>query len=137
MSIETPEHNKRSTPEGDPMHLEINAAYSYVNSVIHQRDMSSFRAAPFLWKQHSMREAFLAGISYINEQAINEDSKEFTGYYDKDQNKLYEGDKIKSISEDYTGDIKKMNSAWYCDCMGFGYEPMCELDRDDLVKIKE
>ena len=59
----TPEHTKRGSidhaTEGE-LHPELIAAYDYVDSVLHTAD--TFQK--HLWYGWSIREAFMAGISY-------------------------------------------------------------------------
>ena len=68
----TPEHTKRgsedhgSTNDG-PLHQDITAAYKYVDSVL---DTSDSRDS-YMWHGWAIREAFLAGISYAQNQAPN------------------------------------------------------------------
>lgn len=58
-----PEHQKRGSidhaSEGE-LHPEISAAYDYVDSVTHTKAYPELHA----WHGWSLREAFLAGISY-------------------------------------------------------------------------
>jgi hypothetical protein len=67
-SFAEPEHNRRDSvdhaSEG-PLHPEISAAYDYVDSVL---ETSEFDTPYYLWCGWSMREAFLAGITYARRQ---------------------------------------------------------------------
>jgi len=53
-----------------------------------------------------------------------------------DYDELEEGMKLHCISEDYYGDVIKMNGVLQSDCMGWGYLPISELDMDD-IEIEE
>ena len=60
----TPEHTKRSTPEPEPLHDDVTAAYRYVEKV---RDTSDYSDA-LAWHGWAIREAFLAGITHQQEK---------------------------------------------------------------------
>lgn len=57
----TPEHDLRNASHED-LHPEVLAAYKYVDSVINTTDFIKPRA----WHGWALREAFLAGITYKN-----------------------------------------------------------------------
>ncbi|MCP4595736.1 hypothetical protein [Neptuniibacter sp.] len=61
----TPEHSKRNTPDDEPLHPDISAAYDYVDSVL---DTSDFKDS-YAWHGWALREAFLAGISHAEKHA--------------------------------------------------------------------
>lgn len=56
----TPEHTKRVPPNTD-----IAAAYQYITTVL---DTSDYQPPGYAWHGWALREAFLAGISYAQEQ---------------------------------------------------------------------
>lgn len=61
----TPEHDKlsdRRPSEGN--HPFVEAAYQYVQSVLHTADTTGRNGVGFAWHGWALREAFLAGISY-------------------------------------------------------------------------
>ena len=64
-----PEHTKRGVLDpgdlNDGSHPDINAAHAYVDSVVPTVEEDAKRY--FVWHGWSMREAFLAGISYAKE----------------------------------------------------------------------
>lgn len=57
-----PEHDRRSASHDNDLHPEVCAAYKYVNSVINTTDFIK----PIAWHGWALREAFLAGITYKN-----------------------------------------------------------------------
>lgn len=70
MTSITPEHEKRGSVDHESvgeLHPEIISAYDYVDSVLHTADV----AMPYRWHGWAMREAFLAGISYAQNQDTN------------------------------------------------------------------
>jgi hypothetical protein len=67
----SPEHTKRESPDKDPMyiHPDVDAAYDYVDSIL---DTSDF-VDVYAWHGWAIREAFLAGISYEqNNQGVTQ-----------------------------------------------------------------
>ncbi len=58
-----PEHTKRRSGKGCPLHPEVMVAYKYVESI---SDTSDYRQV-LTWHGWALREAFLAGISYERE----------------------------------------------------------------------
>ena len=75
----TPEHTKRGNGHDSfdidqPIHVDVNAAYDYVNKVL---DTSDYKDS-YLWHGWALREAFLAGISHaknLSEQCDGWDEK--------------------------------------------------------------
>jgi len=61
-----PEHDKREQEEG--LHPDVTAAYDYVDSVAHTADMTRERGHK-AWHGWALREAFLAGMSAVDERA--------------------------------------------------------------------
>lgn len=58
----SPEHTARAT--NNDLHPEVDAAYAYVDRVLHTADhRSAFNGAP-AWHGWALREAFLAGCSH-------------------------------------------------------------------------
>lgn len=45
---------------------------------------------------------------------------------------IKEGMRLKSISEKFTGTVEVINGVLQSDCMGWGFEPISELDLDDI-----
>jgi hypothetical protein len=62
----TPEHTKRNTLKG--LHPDVEAAYDYVTSRISTAD----DPVMLWWHGWALREAFLAGISFAQEDIENE-----------------------------------------------------------------
>ncbi len=62
----TPEHDKRETGADEPLHPEVLAAYNYVEGM-DEADVY-LGISPF-WSGWALREAFLAGITYAQQQA--------------------------------------------------------------------
>ena len=52
-----------------------------------------------------------------------------------DHDEIKAGMKLKSISENYRGTVEMINGVLQTDCMGFGFEPISELDTDDILII--
>jgi hypothetical protein len=50
-----------------------------------------------------------------------------------DYDEIKEGMKLKSISENYKGNVELINGVLQTDCMGCGFEPISELDLDDIL----
>lgn len=57
----TPEHDKR---DGETLHPDIEAAYRYVESIVHTADNRDGLS----WHGWALREAFLAGMSERDRQ---------------------------------------------------------------------
>ena len=49
-----------------------------------------------------------------------------------DHDEIREGMELHCLSEDYNGTVKKLNGVLQTDCMGWGFEPISELDLDDI-----
>lgn len=58
---DTPEHDKRTTKDGEPVHADVAAARAYELEV---RGTSNWLHQARVGKAQGLREAFLAGISY-------------------------------------------------------------------------
>lgn len=54
----------------------------------------------------------------------------------EDYEDIKEGMTLRCISEDYTGTVEKRNGALYTDCCGWGWEPVSELDLDDIEIVE-
>ena len=52
-----------------------------------------------------------------------------------DYDEIKEGMRLHSFSENYYGDVEKINGVLQTDCMGFGMEPISNLDLDDIYLV--
>lgn len=52
-----------------------------------------------------------------------------------DHSEIKEGMQLKSISESHEGTVEMIDSVLQSDCMGWGFEPISELDIDDVFII--
>ena len=62
----TPEHDKRETGADQPLHPDVLGAYEYVENA--DPDVYEDDRIPY-WGGWALREAFLAGITYAQQQA--------------------------------------------------------------------
>ena len=62
----TPEHTARRTGDNKGLHPEVAAAYRYVERVLDSADIPSSKLGGPLWFGWALREAFLAGCSYLS-----------------------------------------------------------------------
>ncbi|MHC4158884.1 MAG: hypothetical protein ACYSSO_07370 [Planctomycetota bacterium] len=53
-----------------------------------------------------------------------------------DYDEIKEGMRLHSKSENYYGTVEKINGVLHTDCMGFGMEPISELDLDDIMLVE-
>ena len=91
---------------------------------------------------------------FVRLQSWDEDCKhpEFMEFYGKkvritiealdeitkleDHDDIREGMKLRCISEEYEGNVIKVDGVLQTNCCGFGYEPISNLNLDDIELIK-
>lgn len=54
----------------------------------------------------------------------------------QDHGEIKEGMRLHSASENYYGDVEKINGVLQTDCMGFGMEPISFLNLDDIYLVE-
>jgi hypothetical protein len=131
----TPEHEKRmgprdtyiESPGSVPLHPEILAAYEYVDKA----KLNSDYIDPPAWHGWAIREAFLAGISYVIDVARLKDARKAaikSGFISAECTSHQDGHDW----EGFLGGCKRMECPPGCSMPADSLRPVIDLTNDEL-----